>query len=75
MAAHRTGAEWIDKFGDVDGDGFVEYAQRSSKGLVQQGWKDSNDSVFHEDGTLAEPQLLCVKCRVTYMRPNWLRPA
>ncbi|MGA8428670.1 MAG: amylo-alpha-1,6-glucosidase [Candidatus Sulfotelmatobacter sp.] len=52
--------EWIDKFGDVDGDGFVEYAQRSSKGLVQQGWKDSNDSVFHNDGTLAEaPIALC----------------
>jgi glycogen debranching enzyme len=52
--------QWIDKFGDMDGDGFVEYAQRSSNGLVQQGWKDSNDSVFHSDGTLAEaPIALC----------------
>ena len=52
--------QWIDKFGDMDGDGFVEYAQRSSNGLVQQGWKDSNDSVFHADGTLAEaPIALC----------------
>ena len=52
--------QWIDKFGDVDGDGFIEYAQRSSKGLVQQGWKDSNDSVFHDDGTLAKaPIALC----------------
>lgn len=52
--------QWIDKFGDADGDGFVEYAQRSSNGLVQQGWKDSNDSVFHADGTLAEaPIALC----------------
>lgn len=52
--------EWIDKFGDVDGDGFVEYAQRSPKGLVQQGWKDSNDSIFHADGTSAEaPIALC----------------
>jgi len=52
--------QWIDKFGDMDGDGFVEYAQRSNKGLVQQGWKDSNDSVFHADGTLAEaPIALC----------------
>jgi glycogen debranching enzyme len=52
--------QWIDKFGDMDSDGFVEYAQRSSKGLVQQGWKDSNDSVFHADGTLAEaPIALC----------------
>ena len=52
--------QWIDKFGDMDGDGFVEYAQRSSTGLVQQGWKDSNDSVFHADGRLAEaPIALC----------------
>jgi glycogen debranching enzyme len=52
--------EWIDKFGDMDGDGFVEYAQRSTKGLVQQGWKDSNDSVFHADGNIAEaPIALC----------------
>ena len=51
---------WIDDFGDVDGDGFIEYSRHSSKGLVQQGWKDSNDSVFHADGTIAEPPIaLC----------------
>ncbi|MBV9574155.1 MAG: hypothetical protein JOY93_08885, partial [Acidobacteriales bacterium] len=51
---------WIDRYGDVDGDGFVEYARRGSKGLIQQGWKDSNDSVFHADGTLADaPIALC----------------
>ena len=51
---------WIDEYGDVDGDGFVEYARHSSKGLVQQGWKDSNDSVFHTDGAIASPPIaLC----------------
>jgi glycogen debranching enzyme len=51
---------WIDHYGDVDGDGFVEYAQHSRKGLVQQGWKDSNDSIFHADGKLAAPPIaLC----------------
>lgn len=51
---------WIDDFGDADGDAFVEYRQRSEKGLVQQGWKDSNDSIFHADGSLAEaPIALC----------------
>ena len=51
---------WIDQYGDVDGDGFVEYARHSSNGLVQQGWKDSNDSVFHADGKIAEPPIaLC----------------
>jgi glycogen debranching enzyme len=46
--------DWIDRYGDRDGDGFVEYARRSPTGLVQQGWKDSQDSVFHEDGSLAD---------------------
>ena len=51
---------WIDEFGDMDGDGFVEYARHSNNGLVQQGWKDSNDSVFHSDGKIAEPPIaLC----------------
>jgi glycogen debranching enzyme len=52
--------KWIDEFGDVDGDGLVEYSRHSNKGLVQQGWKDSNDSVFHADGKIAEPPIaLC----------------
>ncbi len=56
----ESALRWISEFGDVDGDGFVEYARHSSNGLVQQGWKDSNDSVFHADGTLAKaPIALC----------------
>ena len=52
--------EWIDRYGDVDGDGFVEYQRHGHKGLVQQGWKDSNDSVFHADGQIADaPIALC----------------
>lgn len=52
--------EWIDKYGDRDGDGFVEYARHTDHGLVQQGWKDSNDSVFSSDGRLAVgPIALC----------------
>ena len=51
---------WIDEYGDRDGDGFVEYTRHSPKGLVQQGWKDSQDSVFHADGALAAPPIaLC----------------
>jgi glycogen debranching enzyme len=51
---------WIDKFGDRDGDGFVEYSRHSGKGLVNQGWKDSHDSIFHADGSLAKPPIaLC----------------
>jgi glycogen debranching enzyme len=52
--------EWIDRYGDIDGDGFVEYAPHGDKGLVQQGWKDSNDSIFHADGSIALPPIaLC----------------
>src|SRR5690606_9384757 len=51
---------WCDHFGDRDGDGFVEYYRESENGLVNQGWKDSHDSVFHADGRLAEgPIALC----------------
>src|SRR5437016_11618575 len=50
----------MDDYGDVDGDGLVEYAAHGSRGLIQQGWKDSNDSVFHSDGSIAEPPIaLC----------------
>jgi len=50
--------QWIED--NADGDGFVRYARRSSDGLIQQGWKDSHDSVFHADGRDAEtPIALC----------------
>jgi len=52
--------QWIDRAGDLDGDGFVEYSRRSKGGLVHQGWKDSKDAVFHADGSSAEgPIALC----------------
>jgi glycogen debranching enzyme len=53
--------EWIDRYGDIDGDGFVEYARTSEKGLVNQGWKDSGDGVPFPDGTLPEPPIALVE--------------
>lgn len=51
---------WIDTYGDHDGDGFVEYIRKSPTGLDNQGWKDSHDSISHENGDLAEgPIALC----------------
>src|SRR2546421_1828791 len=51
---------WIDGPGDPDRDGFVEYHRADEKGLVNQGWKDSHDAIFHKDGTLAVgPIALC----------------
>jgi glycogen debranching enzyme len=56
----QAALDWIERYGDLDGDGFVEYQRQSSNGLVQQGWKDSYDSVFHDDGRLADgPIALC----------------
>ena len=46
--------QWIDHYGDLDGDGFVEYRRRSLHGLVNQGWKDSTDCVCFRDGTTAQ---------------------
>lgn len=51
---------WIEDFGDLDGDGYVEYQCRSDRGLANQGWKDSWDAVRHADGSLADaPIALC----------------
>jgi glycogen debranching enzyme len=52
---------WIDRYGDRDGDGFVEYERRSPGGLQNQGWKDSHDSVVHADGSLAEGPIALVE--------------
>lgn len=63
--------EWIERFGDLDGDGFVEYARRSRHGLIHQGWKDSVDSVFHADGEPAEaPIALCEVQGYVYARED-----
>lgn len=51
-AAYRA-LDWIDQYGDLDGDGFVEYIRRSPRGLVNQGWKDSWDAIMHRNGTVA----------------------
>jgi glycogen debranching enzyme len=52
--------EWIDTYGDADGDGFVEYKRATDRGLANQGWKDSWDGIRYADGTVANaPIALC----------------
>jgi glycogen debranching enzyme len=46
--------DWIDRSGDLDGDGFIEYERRSLLGLRNQGWKDSGDAIRHVDGAPCE---------------------
>lgn len=54
----ENAAQWIDDYGDLDKDGFVEYIRLSEKlGLVNQGWKDSHDSIVFSNGDLAAPPI------------------
>ncbi len=53
--------DWIDRYGDCDGDGFVEYERTSPKGLINQGWKDSSDGVPFPDGRMPEPPIALVE--------------
>jgi glycogen debranching enzyme len=57
----RAALEWIDRYGDRDGDGYVEYERRNADtGLENQCWKDSWNSILFNDGTLAElPRATC----------------
>jgi len=51
--AIEAALSWIDGPADRDRDGFVEYFRANENGLVNQGWKDSADAVFHADGRVA----------------------
>jgi len=53
--------EWIDRYGDLDGDGFVEYRRRTERGLANQSWKDSGDSQRFHDGRMAESPIAPVE--------------
>ncbi|WP_424768473.1 glycogen debranching N-terminal domain-containing protein [Paenibacillus sp. sgz302251] len=52
---------WVKEYGDCDDDSFVEYYQKSSKGIANQGWKDSADSVVHRNGDYAEAPIALVE--------------
>jgi len=70
----RAALHWIETDGDRDGDGFVEYHHRTPGGLSNQGWKDSQDSIFHADGTLAEGPIALVEVQA-YVYAAWLGAA
>jgi glycogen debranching enzyme len=53
----RAALDWLERFGDSDGDGFIDYKSRSSSGAQNQGWKDSGNGIVMEDGRLAEPPI------------------
>ncbi len=66
----QAALHWIETDGDRDGDGFVEYYRRTPQGLSNQGWKDSQDSIFHADGALAEGPIALVEVQA-YVYGAW----
>lgn len=61
LPAVERALDWIDAYGDIDGDGYVDFQPRSGGGLSIQGWKDSQDSVQYPDGRLGEPPIALVE--------------
>lgn len=59
---------WIDRYGDSDGDGFVDYRSKTKSGLVNQGWKDSGNAIVNHDGSLAEPPIALVEVQAYVYR-------
>jgi glycogen debranching enzyme len=57
----ESALRWVDEYGDMDGDGFVEYSRRSSMGLLNQYWKDSGDSILLPGGKLPCPPIATVE--------------
>jgi glycogen debranching enzyme len=59
----RRALEWIERYGDLDGDGFVEYLATPPDGvhITHQGWKDSHDSLHHVDGRPAHGAIALVE--------------
>jgi glycogen debranching enzyme len=57
----RAALDWMETYGDVDGDGFLEYQRLSGSGLTNQGWKDSWDAVMYRDGGLIKPPVALVE--------------
>lgn len=61
LPAAEAALNWIEEYGDKDGDGFVEYQRKTERGLRNQGWKDSWDGVPHLDGTPAQTPIALVE--------------
>ncbi|HEU0242400.1 MAG TPA: glycogen debranching N-terminal domain-containing protein [Candidatus Limnocylindrales bacterium] len=66
--------DWIDRYGDADGDGYIEYSSASKGGLANQGWKDSGDSMVDAHGRIAKPPILLAEVQ-GYMYLAWRRVA
>jgi glycogen debranching enzyme len=57
----QAALDWLIEYGDMDGDGLIEYRRKTDQGLLNQGWKDSGDAMGHADGTLAEAPIALIE--------------
>jgi glycogen debranching enzyme len=59
--ALKAATAWLETYGDSNGDGLIDYARRDKRGLVNQGWKDSEDAIFHADGRFPEAPIALIE--------------
>ncbi|MEE8174610.1 MAG: glycogen debranching N-terminal domain-containing protein [Dehalococcoidia bacterium] len=71
LPAAKLALEWMEHYGDVDGDGYLEYITRSTGGLKHQGWKDSRGAVSHSDDTPVDPPVALVEVQGYAYRAMW----
>ncbi len=57
LPAAKLALEWMNRYGDIDGDGYLEYLSRSTGGIRDQGWKDSRGAISYDDGTPVAPPI------------------
>ncbi len=69
----RRALDWCDKWGDADGDGYIEFGRFAPRGVANQGWKDSHDSLHHPDGSaVLRPIALAEVQAYVYAAKAWL---
>lgn len=61
LPAAKAALDWMEKYGDLDGDGYLEYLSRAPGGIREQGWKDSRGSITYPDGSPVEPPVALVE--------------
>jgi len=61
VPAAELALEWMEKHGDLDSDGYIEYLSRSPGGLRDHGWRDSHGALTYPDGTPVEPPVALVE--------------
>ena len=67
-------SEWMRDYGDSNGDGLIDYARAAETGLSNQGWKDSEDSIFHRDGRFPKGPIALLEVQ-GYAYAAWLAMA